>query len=733
MLIVFANKQATATHIVGGEFSMLHDTLNRYVFTLQIYFDHINGSPGAEDRSAFVFIFDKADNKRVDSFILPRARGTQFVPYTNPVCASPFLVTRIINYRALVALDTNKYNSPEGYYLVWERCCRNGAINNILNPGQTGQTFYLEFPALKKSGKRFINSSPNLFPPLSDYGCVGRPFRFSFAGFDKDGDSLVYELTAPLKGNSDTNNIAPRPKPAPYAPVDWQPGFSASVPITGTPSLQINRQTGELTLIPDWVGLWVFAVKCIEYRNGVRIGAVNREFQMAVLDCPNNQVPQVRVRKPDDEPNDTVRNADTVLIRGSVDRCLTVRLTTQFALGQNQKTIRVIPKAINFTPSTPLVSPSTVVLTRARPIDSIRMCFPRCESVNTGIPLGISLTAIDDGCPLGDTATISVYALVEPPPSKKPALNILGLLKDSLESLPGPPYRFAVLGKDSLGEEVQIEAFKGDATRPFQVSRISTENTQLNAIINRGCEDANQGWIPYNFIVRNLPCGEIKTDTGTIWVKVNDPSAPAETFINEADLVRGDREISIKAKPGFEFNLNLISTDTTSTPISLRLDSNSLSLGAAGLFWKDNFDSTKNAVNGSLRWKATCEDLQILPENFSLTATITNGLCPPLYKKSIILNFDFRDTTGSFSPIPNVITPNADGFNDALIWDRLLPPNNCNGSFISIKLYNRWGQEVFSSTERDKFWEGSGLPSGSYYYEVAFTGKKVKGWIELLF
>lgn len=734
LLICFYNHKAKATHIVGGEFSMLHDTLNNYVLTLQIYFDDVNGSPGAEDRNAFVFIYEKGGKNPIDSFVLPRARGTQFVPYTNPVCAVPFLRTRVIIYRRLVTLDTGKYKSEAGYYLVWERCCRNGNITNIVVPGQTGQTFYLEFPALVKNGQRFLNSSPNLFPPLSDYGCVGRPFRFSFAGVDKDGDSLVYELTAPLKGNSDTNSIAPRPKPAPYAPVVWQTGFSNAVPITGNPSLGIDRTTGELTIIPDVAGLFVFAVKCREFRNGVEIGVVNREFQMAILDCPDNKAPQVRVRRPDDEPNDTIPESDTVVIRGSVDRCLTVRITTRFAVGQNQKQVRLIPKAINFTPTSPLVSPMIVTLSRARPIDSVRMCFPRCEAVNTGVPLGISLTAIDDGCPLGDTATVSVYALVEPPPSKKPVLEILNLTKDSLESLPGQAYNIEILGYDSLGEEVQIEGYRESLTnRPFLMSSVRAGQIRLNNQIGRVCDDANKGWIPYFFLLTNFPCGTIQKDTAIIWVKVIDPSAPSEVLWNGIENLTTDKVLNISVRPGDDLRFIVRGIDTTAMPINLNFDSSGLSPRLADILWQQNFDSTNNAVSGSLKWIASCKDLALLPEFFSLKATIQNGLCPPYYFRRISLNFDFRDTLGAFVQVPNVITPNADGFNDALVWDLLLPPNNCSGEFIGIKLFNRWGQQVYSSVERDKFWDGNNLPSGSYFYELSYTNKKMKGWIELVY
>ena len=65
--------------------------------------------------------------------------------------------------------------------------------------------------------------------------------------------------------------------------------------------------------------------------------------------------------------------------------------------------------------------------------------------------------------------------------------------------------------------------------------------------------------------------------------------------------------------------------------------------------------------------------------------------------------------------IPNVITPNGDGFND--VWDiRDLEgyPNN------EVRIVNRWGDEVFQQAPyQNKWggtWNGQELPGGTYYY-----------------
>lgn len=80
---------------------------------------------------------------------------------------------------------------------------------------------------------------------------------------------------------------------------------------------------------------------------------------------------------------------------------------------------------------------------------------------------------------------------------------------------------------------------------------------------------------------------------------------------------------------------------------------------------------------------------------------------------TIIVNVDYR------SPItlPNAFTPNGDGRNDVF---RL--GNIAYQKLQEFRIYNRWGQEVFSTTDPKKGWDGSyhGQPQemGVYHYLI---------------
>jgi gliding motility-associated-like protein len=73
--------------------------------------------------------------------------------------------------------------------------------------------------------------------------------------------------------------------------------------------------------------------------------------------------------------------------------------------------------------------------------------------------------------------------------------------------------------------------------------------------------------------------------------------------------------------------------------------------------------------------------------------------------------------------IPNSFTPNNDGVNDVfqVFGDQILK--------YEIKIYNRWGEEVFASTDIDEVWVGN-LPGGEHYVTngVYTYVVKVKGF-----
>src|SRR5699024_10461041 len=116
--------------------------------------------------------------------------------YAHPECTEDVLKTKKVVYSTTLNLDPLLFNDEQGYYVAWERCCRNNSIDNVVltAPNTVGQTYYMEFPSVVKGGMPFVNSSPSAFAPLNEYACVGVEYKAQFGGVDPDGDSLAYQL-----------------------------------------------------------------------------------------------------------------------------------------------------------------------------------------------------------------------------------------------------------------------------------------------------------------------------------------------------------------------------------------------------------------------------------------------------------------------------------------------------------------------------------------------------------
>ncbi len=67
--------------------------------------------------------------------------------------------------------------------------------------------------------------------------------------------------------------------------------------------------------------------------------------------------------------------------------------------------------------------------------------------------------------------------------------------------------------------------------------------------------------------------------------------------------------------------------------------------------------------------------------------------------------------------IPNVFTPNGDGRNDRWVIRGIQASPN------SVRVFDRWGTEVFSAHNYANNWNANGLSDGTYFYEVIVNGE----------
>ncbi|QKG55514.1 hypothetical protein GKZ68_01980 [Hymenobacter sp. BRD128] len=445
-LVLLSAPAARATHIVGGEMDLQYLSGDTYQLTLNLYFDAVNGSPGALDTDLTAGIFDKATNRRLANVLLPLS-STSFVSYTNPACTVGSLSTKALVYRNTIELPAGTYNGAQGYYAAVERCCRNITISNIIAPANAAQTFYLEFPAVTRRGQTFRDSTPRVFPPLADYACLGEVFTYDFAGQDPDGDSLVYDMVTPLNGHSTPTDPKPtQATSAPYTEIIWAAGRSVASQIPGAPALTIGAHTGRLTVRPTATGLFVFGVRCQEFRKGEKIGETRRDFQLQVLNCPKNLPPSLLLL-PGTSGKAVYRpGRDTLRLVVGGPHCVRLRFTDPDP--RSQLTLSLLP--VHYTGPLPTFTTATSGTVHAvgQPDTLVAsLCFSECTDTKGKVAY-LDVLVADNGCSLPKHDTVHVAFIGVPPPNAPPTLISTAGPTLPLHVRPGQTLAFDLIATD---------------------------------------------------------------------------------------------------------------------------------------------------------------------------------------------------------------------------------------------------------------------------------------------
>ncbi len=291
LTLVFAG-EVGATHIVGGDLSYQCLGDNEYEFTLTFRRDCDNGDPEASfDDPAVLGVFDSngsllvsiGDNGGLDMAFSGKDTIHSDL-YAQCVVDGPDLCIEESVYKKKVFLPFR----PGGYLVAYQRCCRNVTLTNVVDPLNTGSTYFVR---IGPKSYEECNSGPafNAWPDI--YMCADEPYLFDHSATDTDGDSLVYRLCTPSAGAS---NDYPLPQP-PFIPeftdypffetITWSTIFEDSNMLgSGTP-LSINETTGELTAVPGMLGQYLVGVCVEEYRDGQLLGWLRRDFQVNIRDC----------------------------------------------------------------------------------------------------------------------------------------------------------------------------------------------------------------------------------------------------------------------------------------------------------------------------------------------------------------------------------------------------------------------------------------------------------------
>ncbi len=600
------NLVSNATHIVGGEFEIQHIEGDQYLFRQIQYFDVVNGNPQAKDREIIASIFRKRDNVFIRSVLLP-LRSENFVPYTNPVCTNDRLITNRLVYSAEIRLNASLFSDPGGYYLVWERCCRNNIINNIVNPDETGQTFYLEFPAIRRDGIEFRNSSPQLFPPLSDYACVNRFYYVDFRGTDPDGDSLSYSLVAPL--NSSTFEPLPTPTPAPHPNVTWVAGINSTFQVPGNPTLDINDK-GFLTVVPSEEGLFVFSVRCEEFRNVEKIGEVIRDFQLFVIDCPDpGNPPEIQAKAPGSDI--FVAELDTIRLALEDSKCFDFNIVDK----DGSETITMRAEPVNFEADlNTILSTDIGYLNIAEDTLGIQVCLPDCPYLQ-GEPFIIDIIAQDFTCPQPLMDTMRLIVLVEPPPNRPPRFTDPVQSHINTSFLEGTVIDLNFEAEDSDLDSLLlfIENDGFDlAEYGIEIDTLSFEDGKINFQLrwDTDCQVYPFGLkneFQLKFYVEDADqCGSVDRDSVVVNITIDLPDNNEPVVLIDDEHV--NKDLIVRIGDDLIFDVSAFDGDPTD---SLTLEAVGIGFDLIGAGFVFETKTGNSNINSDLQWSINCDNVNL--------------------------------------------------------------------------------------------------------------------------
>lgn len=770
MLFTMNFSVVSAFHIAGGDFTYKWLGGNNFEVRLTLYRDCSNPLAADFDDSIKVSVYDRVTNLAANQFVMA-VSVIDSLELTESGCVQPPEVC--LQYGVYVT-TISLADNPNGYYIVWERCCRNNTINNINLPAEAGMAFYAEIadPALHNSSPVFNNIIIPVF-------CVDQFFRFGFDATDADGDSLVYSLVDPLDGGH-TSQFQPGPfsylpslntpifpDPAPYTTINWASGYGLNNICGSALPLTLNAVTGEMELQPDAQGIYAMAIEVKEYRNGIYIGLIRREIEFTVLVCGNNTAPQL---PPVYSGNATI----------NVYATDTINLTMSI-IDANGDSIFLKRKGGIFDGSVPiLIDPPYAISPDTVGKDTLETYF----IWNTGCqhssltPYSVSYEATDNGCPLflTDLGNINIH-VNEPPIIAKSNLLCIDLVSDSVLTITRASdtayvaryFNYFKLYRSINGSAFQLFRTITDINPLLLYDSTAYDNktndycyviSAFNTCNNEGEWSDTLCSISHINTHKNYIESVSVTSDNEItlkWEYFNDgPYALYKILKADNDsLAEWQQYKTLSGYADYEWQDKSVNTASQSYCYAMINEDvcgneSDTSLIACSILLQGEADYYLNRINWSpyINFKGGIDRYEILRKSmngisaFSNIADVSSGeliyFDRNMDRDNGIFRYVIRAVEASGGnnssalsneielhqqPVifsPSAFTPNNDGVNDYYKME---------SSFITefnMVIYNRWGRPVFETSDIENKWNGTennnAAPTGVYFYKILYKG-----------
>lgn len=715
VFLLLQHVSSFASHIFGGE--LLYTCINDTTYRLTLTFYGDCGS----DKQIFsslniatpvVAIY--RDNYFQDTV---RLTGTELGTEVSPVCPDQinntkcrggtlpgvqrFIYSRVItvptrskNWRFIFTGDNGDTAADAG---------RSQSITNII--GENGSTVIQLEAFLDNSLNN--NSSPVYSTIPTPFYCVNIEQQYNQGALDADGDSIAFSLV-PAK-NARTGKE-----------VGYIFPFSGAAPVsTNTGAFNFNAINGQMTFVPNILQDALVVCKVFEYRKGRLIGTSEREMTFVVLDNCEGTPPVASVHS----------------VSGGV------------VTGKNVINICVGTPHLKFSiglanPDGDATQLSNSPLPGAAKLDLINNNTP-APSVNfdwdtKDVPTGVYtfyLTINNNHCPIANRQTIAYTINVAPVPILATRVVTPTECVHEAEIEYAITFGYSPRTLTVFRDGVVFRTYK-DSTGIVKDS-LPVGNFTLVASSDALCTVSgaisikDTGKLPLKPIVAHLcinsPGREayiepIRASSIIAWYNTNRKPMNYPPVINTNKLGSTTwyftQEYSVCKSDTIPFTATIEPLPVAVVQASSRPET--ICLG----------DTIFLKADGGVKDTWTPENELLTAEDGRLYVRITEPLTLQVkvedqYGCADSTHVTYKDIQYCCRFIyPNAFTPNEDGMNDGF---RVVT----YGNMVQYRLmiFNRWGQQVFESTDPGEYWDGrfNGMPADMGTYMYYFKGQCLTG------
>lgn len=726
LLLCFAFT-ARATHQRAAEITYTWIGGNAYEFTLTTY--NVPNAAWEQRDSLFVSWGDGSEN------YIPR------VDWEN--IGNDCVVN---HYKAV-----HNFPTSGNYTISMEDANRNFGVVNVPNSVMVPMHIETELVINPFLG---YNNSPQLLNPPLDRGCVGKLYLHNPSAYDPDGDSLSYRLVT-CKGQ-DGMDIA---------------GYTLP---QASHAFEIDAITGELKWdAPVLQGEYNVAIMVEEWRHGVKIGSVVRDMQILISVC-DNDMPEIQcddeycivagqqlnfiISASDPDGNNVTLTASGAPFEVSVNPAILnpasdfgLQPQLEFLWNTNYAHIRNTPYQVVIHAKD---DDSPVSLTNLKTV-TIKVMAPKVEQFD-GEVQGHDVALSWSAYPCHNAVALLIYRKVgcdgyEPDACEtgiRDGYQLIATLNDVSSTsfvdydLPqGVAYEYRIVarfpdGAMSIVSDAVCMELKNDSPLMTHVTNDSIDLVSGHVIScwTEPREIDSQYTAPYSYSLTRILEGE----SSIVY------EGPDTSFL-DADVDLAETRTLLYKVEMRDATGQLMGTSATASAILLTATS---TYESARLSWTEAVpwlvDSTQvfKEIGSHFERIATVNAFEFTDGEVESDAVYRyyvrtfghytlEGIMHPLINYSAIISVRIGQETPTeeFSyTLPNVITPNGDGFND-VFEPKVTGLDLITGAKTVI--FNRWGNILWDTDNPLIQWDGKSkvtkmdCPPGTYFYitDITYIGE----------